>query len=200
MTNNLSHSEKVIQLQNQVATLTQRAEKAEAGCAEMKLELEQLSMEWHNDRKHGGLYYGCDFELCKRTKNLIRNSGATLLADLAALRQQATNRAWKKLPDEEGKWWYWNGEEESLPFIYSVEVSHDGKVRYFIDVGTGTWCDEMGGYWLKDEAPAPPTAVERADAEAAWLKRFEGTMKADTERVVEDTKIEGEKHEPTVDN
>ena len=48
-----------------------RAEKAEAGCAEMKLELEQLSMEWHKDRKHGGLYYGCDFELCKRTKNLI---------------------------------------------------------------------------------------------------------------------------------
>ena len=121
----------------------------------------------------------------------------------------AENRAWKKLPDEEGKWWYWNGkvryfigvgtgtwcEEESLPFIYSVEVSHDGKVRYFIDVGTGTWCDEMGGYWLKDEAPAPPTAVERADAEAAWLKRFEKVMEADTERVVEDTRIEGDKHE-----
>ena len=109
------------------------------------------------------------------------------------------NRAWKKLPDEEGKWWYWKGVGESRLIIYDVMRCLPEENRYF-PAGTGAWCDEMGGFWSKAEIPAPPTAVERADAEAAWLKRFEGTMKADTERIVEDTKIEGEKHEPTVDN
>ena len=110
------------------------------------------------------------------------------------------NRAWKKLPDEQGWWWFWTGHESDKPCLLSILSNHVDEPFYYINNSSSIRCDEMGGYWLKDEAPAPPTAVERADAEAAWLKRFEGTMKADTERVVEDTKIEGEKHEPTVDN
>ena len=120
------------------------------------------------------------------------------------------NRAWKKLPDEQGWWWFWAGHESDKPFLLSILPSHSDEPFCFVHNGDSIRCDQMngdsircdqvGGFWLKAEVPAPPTAVERADAEAAWLKRFEGTMKADTERVVEDTKIEGEKHEPTVDN
>ncbi len=106
----------------------------------------------------------------------------------------ADNRAWKKLPDEEGRWWHWNGVEKSRLFLYEIMTWPPEETRYFI-AGIHSWCDQMGGFWLKAEVPAPPTAVERADAEAAWLKRFEGTMKADTERVVEDTRIEGDKDE-----
>ena len=89
----------VVKYEERISALLQRAEKAEAACAEMKLELEQLSMEWHKDRKHGGLYYGWDFELCMRTKNLICNSGTTLLAEIASLRDKAL----RALPDEGGK-------------------------------------------------------------------------------------------------
>jgi hypothetical protein len=48
--------------------------------------------------------------------------------------------------------------------------------------------DEMLEQWEKEAKE--PTAVEKANAEAAWLKQFQADMKADTERVLEDTKVE----------
>ena len=85
----------------------------------------------------------------------------------------AENRAWKKLPDEQGWWWFWTGRGGNKPFLVSILSSHSDEPFYFVNNSDSTRCDLLGGYWLKAEVPTPPTAVERADAEAVWLKRFE---------------------------
>lgn len=67
---------------------------------------------------------------------------------------------WAKLPDEQTWYWHWNGDDYSVPHIYSVMVSKTGRDRYFIANG-GAWCDEFGGWWLKIARPNVPSRAEQ---------------------------------------
>ena len=70
---------------------------------------------------------------------------------------------WVRLPDEQTWYWHWDGEDLSVPHIYSIMASHSGKgVRYFIGYPDSRWCDEIGGWWLKINRPNVPSRV--------WLK------------------------------
>jgi hypothetical protein len=94
--------------------------------------------------------------------------------EISALQQQVTRLTaaleavqdepnWIRLPNEQAWWWHWNGEDYSVPHIYSVLVSKTGSVRAgFVSYPDSRWCDEIGGWWLKVEYPNVPTREYQA--------------------------------------
>ena|SRR5271157_2717429 len=70
---------------------------------------------------------------------------------------ESDGQDWLLAPNEQAWWWHWDGEDYSIPFIYSVMVSHTGPDRYFIATPDSRWCDEVGGWWRKVDRPNVPS-------------------------------------------
>lgn len=112
-----------------------------------KEELEHVLDDWNALVKASG----------SRTNGAAIGHVAQMRAELERLRSQGAG-PWEAAPNEQDWWWHWDGESLSVPFIYSVMVSHSGSPdRYFITYPDSRWCDELGGWWLKVERPNVPS-------------------------------------------
>lgn len=66
----------------------------------------------------------------------------------------------KELPKESGIYWWWDGGDDSLPYVVDIEYSGtDGS--YFAPAGQHGWnrfqhVDEMEGWWMKLDYPELP--------------------------------------------
>lgn len=65
--------------------------------------------------------------------------------------------------DEQGEWWWWNGDQDSAPVAVSVLYSGFGD-NYFASVGQLGWTraqdvTEMGGLWRQIIQPNPPYEI-----------------------------------------
>jgi hypothetical protein len=64
---------------------------------------------------------------------------------------------WVRMPDEQTWYWHWNGDDYSVPHIYSVMASLTGETKYFVAYPDSRWCKDMGGWWLKIARPNIPS-------------------------------------------
>ena len=69
---------------------------------------------------------------------------------------------WVREPDEQTWYWHWNGDDYSVPHIYSVMASLTGETKYFVSYPDSRWCRDMAGWWLKIARPNVPSRQ--------WLK------------------------------
>jgi len=73
----------------------------------------------------------------------------------------SAQQEWTSCPDSQGYWWHWDGDKEHVPFMYNVLTSLSRKInREFIAYPDSRWCNEIGGFWLKQTLPAPPVTAE----------------------------------------
>jgi hypothetical protein len=96
-------------------------------------------------------------ELCRGCSAIVER---IIVSSLAAPAPQAA--MWLKVPNEQEWWWHWDGEDYSIPFIYSVMVSKTGPDRYFVSFPDSRWCDDIGGWWMKVERPNVPSREYQA--------------------------------------
>jgi hypothetical protein len=74
---------------------------------------------------------------------------------------KADLKGWSKdLPEEQGVYWWWNGDEDNAPLHVSIMYSgSDGS--YFAPAGQYGWnrfqpVKEMGGWWMRLREPEVP--------------------------------------------
>jgi hypothetical protein len=99
------------------------------------------------------------------------NAGAPLVQELAALREERawSDIPWESKPDKQGRWWHWNGDEDSAPFNYEVMWSGTEN-RFFVrrpwvnndDPDHIRWVEDVNeghpSFWQYDPEPKLPAA------------------------------------------
>jgi hypothetical protein len=72
----------------------------------------------------------------------------------------AANIWTENYPDASGLYWWWNGDEDSLPVPVNIAYSATDN-SYFATIGQHGWnayqpVTDMGGFWMRLEEPSAP--------------------------------------------